>query len=205
MVRNKVSSLVSGRAFPMKDHLEVSEEADSGELAHRTTPTVEDINASRATATDRVFEGGSLAVLGFGGALLVDYLNLGPGLSLRISIGATLTAFGAGDLGGIRRLSPDSTWEKGLLTLAHFSGRPWWIGDPERGEWAPVGDFEPPDSRGLEPPRDGFLRVIHSRPHRHRAHPHSSLDVIRVGSNAWEWRIRGVRTRVNSMGWTTSG
>ncbi len=80
----------------MKDNLEVAEQADSGEVAHRPTRTVEDIVASRAEATDRVFKGGLLAVLGFGGALLIDFLNLSPGLPFWISISATLTAFGGG-------------------------------------------------------------------------------------------------------------
>ena len=80
----------------MKDDLEVAEQADSGEVAHRPTRTVEDIVASRAIATERVFKGGILAVLGFGGALLIDLLNLNPGFSFWISLGAALTSFGAG-------------------------------------------------------------------------------------------------------------
>ena len=80
----------------MEKDLEVAEQADSGEVAHPPTRTVEDIVASRAVATDRVFKGGTLAVLGFGGALLVDLLNLTPGLPFWISIGAALTCFGAG-------------------------------------------------------------------------------------------------------------
>ena len=80
----------------MKNNLEAAAQPDSAEVAHRPTPTVEDIVASRAVATDRVFKGGSLAVLGFGGALLIDFLNLSPGLPLWISISAALTSFGAG-------------------------------------------------------------------------------------------------------------
>jgi hypothetical protein len=80
----------------MKDHQEVVEHADSGEAAHRPAEVVGDIVASRAVATDRVFRGGVLSVLGFGGALLIDFLDLNPGLPLWISIGAALTAFGAG-------------------------------------------------------------------------------------------------------------
>ena len=80
----------------MKDDLEVAEQADSGEVAHQPTRTVEDIVASRAVATDRVFKGGILAVLGFGCALLIDLLNISPGLPFWISLGAALTAFGAG-------------------------------------------------------------------------------------------------------------
>ena len=80
----------------MKDNLEVAVQADSGEVAHRPTRTVEDVIASRAIATDRVFKGGVLAVLGFGGALLIDFLNLSPGLPFWISISAALTSFGAG-------------------------------------------------------------------------------------------------------------
>jgi len=80
----------------MKKNLEVTAQSDSAEVAHGPTLAVEDIVASRADATDRVFKGGSLAVLGFGGALLLDLLNLSPGLPFWISITAALTAFGAG-------------------------------------------------------------------------------------------------------------
>lgn len=80
----------------MGNNVEVAERADSGEVTLRPTRTVEDIVASRAVATDRVSKGGSLAVLGFGGALLIDFLNLSPGLPFWISISAALTAFGAG-------------------------------------------------------------------------------------------------------------
>jgi hypothetical protein len=59
---------------------------------------VEDVIVSRAIATDRVFKGGSLAVVGFGAALLVDLLNLSPGLLLWASLGAALIAFGAGSV-----------------------------------------------------------------------------------------------------------
>jgi len=82
----------------VKNNLEISEQADSGEVADQPTRTVEDIVASRAVATDRVFKGGSLAVLGFGGALLIDFLNLSPGLPFWTSMFATLTAFGAGSI-----------------------------------------------------------------------------------------------------------
>jgi len=70
--------------------------SDSEEVAHRPTRVGEDILASRAVATDRVFKGGSLAVIGFAGGLFVDLLNLDPGLPLWASLGATLTVFGAG-------------------------------------------------------------------------------------------------------------
>jgi len=80
----------------MEDDLEAGEQADSGEVAHRPTRAAEDIVASRAVAADRVFKGGSLAVVGFAGALLIDLLNLSPEFPLWISLGATLTAFGAG-------------------------------------------------------------------------------------------------------------
>ena len=80
----------------MKNNLEVAEQDHSVEVAHRPTRTVEDIVASRAVATDRVFKGGSLAVLGFGGALLIDFLNPSPGLPFWISMTAALTVFGAG-------------------------------------------------------------------------------------------------------------
>jgi len=80
----------------MKNNLEVAEQADSGEVAPQPTRTVEHLVASRAVAADRVFTGGSLAVLGFGGALLIDFLNLSPGPTLWISISTALTAFGAG-------------------------------------------------------------------------------------------------------------
>jgi hypothetical protein len=45
-----------------------------------------------------VFKGGILAVLGFGGALLIDFLNLSPGFPFWISLGAALTVFGAGGI-----------------------------------------------------------------------------------------------------------
>ena len=80
----------------MKNSLEESESAHSGEVAHRPTRTVEDVVASRAVATDRIFKGGLLAVLGFGGALLIDFLDPSSGLPFWISISATLTAFGGG-------------------------------------------------------------------------------------------------------------
>jgi hypothetical protein len=80
----------------MENHPEVPDGAESEELAHRSSPTVEDVVASRAVATERVFKGGLLAVLGFGGALFIDVLNLSPGLPFWISISAALTAFGAG-------------------------------------------------------------------------------------------------------------
>lgn len=80
----------------MNNGLDVTRKADSGEAVHRSTEVVEDIIGSRAAATDRVFKGGILAVLGFGGALLIDGLNLGPGLPFWISIGAALISFGAG-------------------------------------------------------------------------------------------------------------
>lgn len=80
----------------MKNNVVVSEQDDSVEVAHRPDRATEDILASRAVAVDRVFKGGSLAVLGFAGALLIDILNLGPGLPLWVSLGAALTAFGAG-------------------------------------------------------------------------------------------------------------
>ena len=80
----------------MKKELEVAEQSDSGEAAHRPTLALEDVVASRAAATDRLFKGGVLAVLGFGGALLIDFLNLNPGLPLWISFSAALIAFGAG-------------------------------------------------------------------------------------------------------------
>jgi len=82
----------------MKDDLEVVEQADSGEVAPQPTRTVEDIVASRAVATERVFKGGALAVLGFGGALLIDVLNLSPGLPFWISMAAALTSFGVGSI-----------------------------------------------------------------------------------------------------------
>jgi hypothetical protein len=80
----------------MKKSLEEADPAHSAEVAHRPTQPLEDILASRAVATDRVFKGGLLAVLGFGGALLVDFLNLSPGFPFWISIGVALSAFGAG-------------------------------------------------------------------------------------------------------------
>ena len=82
--------------FPMKNDQEVAEHAESGKAAHRPTQAVEDIVSSRAVATDRVFRGGVLSVLGFGAALLIDFLNVSPGLPLWIGIGTALTAFGAG-------------------------------------------------------------------------------------------------------------
>jgi hypothetical protein len=82
--------------MPMRNHQGVAMDADRGEVTHEPIRAAEDIVASRAVATDRVFKGGSLAVLGFGGALLVDLLNLGIGPAFWIGIGAALTAFGAG-------------------------------------------------------------------------------------------------------------
>ena len=82
----------------MKNDLEVAGQTDSVEVAHQPTQTVEDIVASRTVATDRVLKGGSLAVLGFGAALLIDLLNLSPGFSFWIGISAALTAFGAGSI-----------------------------------------------------------------------------------------------------------
>ena len=86
------------QAFPMKKNLEASTQPNATEVANRPAPAVEDVVASRAVATDRIFKGGSLAVLGFGGALLADFLNPGPGLALWISLSAALTAFGAGSI-----------------------------------------------------------------------------------------------------------
>jgi len=80
----------------MAEHLEAAQQDDSVEVAPRPTGSGEGLLVSRASATDRVFKGGSLAVLGFSGALLIDLLNLGPGLPLWAGLGATLTAFGAG-------------------------------------------------------------------------------------------------------------
>jgi len=80
----------------MKESLEEAEQTPFGAVAPPPPRTGEDLVASRAVATGRVFRGGSLAVLGFGGALLVDALNLPQGLPLWISISAALTAFGAG-------------------------------------------------------------------------------------------------------------
>lgn len=80
----------------MGDELEVVEQTDSGGIASQPHRTVEDILASRAVATDRVFKGGILAVLGFGGTLFIDVLNLSPGLPLWIGITAALITFGGG-------------------------------------------------------------------------------------------------------------
>ena len=80
----------------MKNNLEEADQAHPGEVAHRPAQGVEDLAASRAVATDRVFRGGVLAVLGFGGALLIDLLNLSQGLPLWIGLSAALVAFGAG-------------------------------------------------------------------------------------------------------------
>jgi hypothetical protein len=80
----------------MKNNLEAPDHADSVEVTHLPTRADKDILASRTVAIDRIFRGGSLAVLGFSGALLIDLLNLGPGLPLWVGLGATLTAFGAG-------------------------------------------------------------------------------------------------------------
>lgn len=80
----------------MKDSLEEAEQDHPGNVAHPLPRSVEDIVSSRAVATDRVFRGGVLAVLGFGAALLIDLLSLGPGLLFWVSISAALTAFGAG-------------------------------------------------------------------------------------------------------------
>ena len=82
----------------MNEKLELPEQPDSGAVAQRLTQTLEDIGASRAVATDRIFKGGSLAVLGFGSALLVDVLDLGLGIPFWIGISLSLTAFGAGSL-----------------------------------------------------------------------------------------------------------
>ena len=82
----------------MKKNLEAAAQPNSAEVANRPAPAVEEIVTSRAVATDRIFKGGSLAVLGFGGALLIDFVNPGPGLALWISISAALTAFGAGSI-----------------------------------------------------------------------------------------------------------
>lgn len=80
----------------MKGDREVAQQATSRGVAPRANGTVGEIVASRTVATDRVFKGGLLAVLGFGGALLIDFVNMSPGLPFWISISATLTAFGAG-------------------------------------------------------------------------------------------------------------
>jgi hypothetical protein len=80
----------------MNDELDAVEQSDAGEIEASSPPAVEDIVASRAVATDRVFKGGSLAVLGFGGALLIDILNPSPGVPFWISIATALTVFGAG-------------------------------------------------------------------------------------------------------------
>lgn len=80
----------------MKKDLERTGPEDSGEMIHGLTAPVDDIVASRAVATDRVYKGGTLAVLSFAGALLLDFMNLGPGLPLWIGLAATLTGFGAG-------------------------------------------------------------------------------------------------------------
>jgi hypothetical protein len=80
----------------MKDDQEELGQGESGEIEHQPTRTVEDIAASRAVAVDRVFKGGVLACLGFGGALLMDLLNLSPGVPFWIGIAAALTSFGAG-------------------------------------------------------------------------------------------------------------
>lgn len=80
----------------MERSKQVPEPVDPAPVAHRPGHAVEDIVASRAVATERIYRGGGLAVLGFGGALVVDWLGLRPGLPLWISLGATLTAFGAG-------------------------------------------------------------------------------------------------------------
>lgn len=80
----------------MRDNLEEAGPVDPPEAEDRALGVAEDILASRAVATDRVFKGGSLAVLGFGGALLIDLLNVSPGLPFWLGLGAALTAFGAG-------------------------------------------------------------------------------------------------------------
>jgi hypothetical protein len=74
----------------------VARQGDSVEVAHWPSGSEEGVLVSRAKATDRVFRGGTLAVIGFAGALLVDLANLGPGLPLWGSLAVTLTAFGAG-------------------------------------------------------------------------------------------------------------
>jgi hypothetical protein len=79
----------------MKDAVEGVEQGDSSELESQSRHG-EDIVASRGVATDRVFKGGLLAVLGFGGALLMDVLKLSPGVPFWISLGVALTAFGSG-------------------------------------------------------------------------------------------------------------
>ncbi len=80
----------------MNNDLDGAEEVETGGVVHRSTRGGGDIVASREVAADRVFKGGLLAVVGFGGALLVDLLNLSPGLPFWISYGAALTSFGAG-------------------------------------------------------------------------------------------------------------
>ena len=80
----------------MAEDPKAAQQEGSVEVAPRPTGAGGGILASRASATDRLFKGGSLAVLGFSGALLLDLLNLGPGLLLWAGLGATLTAFGAG-------------------------------------------------------------------------------------------------------------
>jgi hypothetical protein len=188
----------------MKNDLEGAEQAQPGEVAHRPTRTVEDIVASRAVATERVFKGGVLAVLGFGGALLIDFLNLGPGLPFWISISAALSAFGTGAVWAGSGASLDSTWEKGLFTLAHLSGRTWWFGGLERGERHPGEDLGPSVSGGPVPVRDGLLWALHRCPHRHWAHHDTALDPTRLGSNGWGYCIGVIRDRVNEEGTTTS-
>jgi hypothetical protein len=80
----------------MKNSLEEADQAHPGEVVHRPIQGIEDLTASRAVATDRVFRGGVLAVLGFGGALLIDFLNLSSGYPLWIGLSAALVAFGGG-------------------------------------------------------------------------------------------------------------
>jgi len=80
----------------MTDNLELPEPVYPGEVADRPARELQDLFGSRAVAADRIFKGGSLAVLGFAGALLIDLLGLSPGLPMWAGLGATLTAFGAG-------------------------------------------------------------------------------------------------------------
>lgn len=80
----------------MRNDEETAGQTRRGEVVRGPTRGIEDVVASRAVATDRVFRGGVLSVLGFGGALVVDALDLTPGLPLWISTSTALIAFGAG-------------------------------------------------------------------------------------------------------------
>ena len=181
----------------MTNEVEVREQADSGEVAPQPIRAVDDIVASRAVVTDRIFKGGTLAVLGFGGALLMDLLNLSPGVPFWIGIVATLTAFGAGAIwagSGATHLirhgrKGSSLW---LVSLAGLGGS-------VLMSVGPGGGLGVSGSVRLEPPCSGCLWALHRRTHHPRADCHCTLDASRFGSGGGRCPTRSVRGRMSPI------